>query len=338
MNLHYTLMNHARSFFFTSIVSIVAFGYWGSGAAREAPAKESAAPATPAVSATSVVAATQAAAPTKAIAIEHFRYPGPLAGVVARVDLSKVNVKVALADPRDPDGDGPNVGQLDTTTQAAHRHNFDLAMNASFFAVTKSREVDGKKVGYFVGNGGQPVGWHVSDGKVVTTPADIKLRSALVITKDGNVSIREKLTEMPGDVQFAVSGNAVMLLQGEVKGSVLDLIRHPRSAVGVSEDGKTLLLVAVDGRQDKVVPKACGGEDCPPHSRGVSMGELGELMKKLGAYTALNLDGGGSTALVARDPATGAHMLMNRPSDRTVMGLPVLMERAVIDVIGVTIK
>ena len=71
--------------------------------------------------------------------------------------------------------------------------------------------------------------------------------------------------------------------------------RHPRSAVGISRDSTTLYLVAVDGRQKSSV--------------GMSLDELARAMIALGAYDALNLDGGGSTALVVGDS------VVSSPSD-----------------------
>ncbi len=62
---------------------------------------------------------------------------------------------------------------------------------------------------------------------------------------------------------------------------------HPRTAIGRTADGSTLLVV-VDGRQDI--------------SRGVSLSELGRILIEAGAVDALNLDGGGSsTFVVGRD-------------------------------------
>jgi exopolysaccharide biosynthesis protein len=71
--------------------------------------------------------------------------------------------------------------------------------------------------------------------------------------------------------------------------------RHPRTAAGLRGDG-TLLLVTVDGRQ-------------PELSVGMTIDELASLMRELGADTALNLDGGGSTTMVV------AGKLVNSPSD-----------------------
>ncbi|GBC96513.1 hypothetical protein HRbin16_02319 [bacterium HR16] len=71
--------------------------------------------------------------------------------------------------------------------------------------------------------------------------------------------------------------------------------RHPRTAVGVTSDGK-LLLVTVDGRQ--------------PMSGGMTLYELAQLMKGLGATDAINLDGGGSTTLAIR-----GGLVVNSPSE-----------------------
>jgi Phosphodiester glycosidase len=62
--------------------------------------------------------------------------------------------------------------------------------------------------------------------------------------------------------------------------------RHPRTLAGVRADGR-LLLVTVDGRR-------------PGWSAGVTLAEAARVMRSLGAREALNLDGGGSTAMAVR--------------------------------------
>jgi hypothetical protein len=74
-------------------------------------------------------------------------------------------------------------------------------------------------------------------------------------------------------------------------------VQHPRTTVGLSEDGRTLYLVAMDGRTGPV------GMTCP---------DLAIFMRDLGAHWALNLDGGGSTTMwiegegVVNDPSDGS--------------------------------
>ncbi|MFQ6606662.1 MAG: phosphodiester glycosidase family protein [Fidelibacterota bacterium] len=71
---------------------------------------------------------------------------------------------------------------------------------------------------------------------------------------------------------------------------------HPRTAVGYRSNGELILLV-VDGRQVS--------------SRGVDLNELATILLDLGCYEALNLDGGGSSALVVNGN------LLNRPAGGT---------------------
>jgi exopolysaccharide biosynthesis protein len=86
--------------------------------------------------------------------------------------------------------------------------------------------------------------------------------------------------------------------------------RHPRTMAGVRRDG-SLLLVTVDGRR-------------PGWSAGVTLREGARVMRSLGAHHALNLDGGGSTAMAVRgrtvnlpsDPAG------ERPVSDAIMVLP----------------
>ncbi len=257
---------------------------------------------------------------------ERFSLPGPVAGVVVRVDLgdARVRVKVALADDRDPDGDGPCVGQLDTTSNAARKQDFQIAMNASFFAVPVTREFNGKKISYFAANCGYPVGWHFSAGRLIAAPSGDKFRAAIIVHEDGKVTLAAGVRQLPADTRFAVSGNALVLAQGKPVAAAIDILRHPRSAVGLSADAKTLILVAVDGRQEK-------------HSRGVTLAELAAIMQNFGADSAINLDGGGSTSLVLKDPATGVFAIANKPSDQAALSLPLSVERPVIDIIGIQI-
>lgn len=270
-----------------------------------------------------VVGGTQDAPTPGPLTLQRFAYPGPVAGVVARVDLRdpRVEVKLVLAD-ESAAGTPGCTGRLEVPSAVARRHGFAAAINASYFRA-ETKEVAGRKVPYFVGNCGTPVGWHVSEGRIRTRPSEATIQATLVVHPGGRVTMHRRLEQMPPDARCAVSGNSMALADGLVAVEPGGP-RHPRTAVGLSRDGATLLLVAVDGRQD--------------HSRGVTLAELGELMKGLGAHQAINLDGGGSSALVLQDPASGVHAVANRPSERSAdyPGLP--LERPVVDVLGVRIQ
>ncbi|MEW9550825.1 phosphodiester glycosidase family protein [Nonomuraea sp. NPDC050783] len=103
-----------------------------------------------------------------------------------------------------------------------------------------------------------------------------------------------------GAVKAAVGGNWVLLKDGVVQNST-DPAAHPRTAVGFSADGRKMYLLTVDGRQ--------------ADSRGVTLNELAAMMADLGAANALNLDGGGSSTLLAREPGSAEVQVENSPSD-----------------------
>jgi hypothetical protein len=85
-------------------------------------------------------------------------------------------------------------------------------------------------------------------------------------------------------------------------GSWYDVL-NPRTAIGLSPDNRTLILFTADGR-------GAGG------SYGLTGSEMADiLINDYGAYNVLNLDGGGSTTIAMKDPATGTPRIMNTPSD-----------------------
>lgn len=73
-------------------------------------------------------------------------------------------------------------------------------------------------------------------------------------------------------------------------------LRHPRTAVAYDPDGPTLWVMVVDGRQGS-------------YSSGMTLAELTDALFATGAAEALNLDGGGSSVMLAQGRT------MNRPSD-----------------------
>lgn len=75
---------------------------------------------------------------------------------------------------------------------------------------------------------------------------------------------------------------------------------HARTAVGVSHGGRVVILVVADGYH-------------PGVSEGLSASDTGKVLRAAGAVRGMFLDGGGSSTLVARDPA-GRPALLNRPA------------------------
>ncbi|GIG89376.1 phosphodiester glycosidase family protein [Plantactinospora endophytica] len=108
-------------------------------------------------------------------------------------------------------------------------------------------------------------------------------------------------------LRAAIGGNRVLVRDG-VPQEIGDVNPEPRTAVGFSADGRKMYLLTVDGRQ--------------ADSRGVTLTELGRMMAQLGAHDALNLDGGGSSTLLAREPGQSAVRVENSPSDGSERPVP----------------
>ncbi|WP_063729538.1 phosphodiester glycosidase family protein [Streptomyces sp. RTd22] len=108
----------------------------------------------------------------------------------------------------------------------------------------------------------------------------------------------------------AVSGRELLVVDGEPVGHEGEgnNTAAPRTAVGFSRDGRTMQILTVDGRQ--------------ADSGGVSLTELGLMMKDAGSYSALNLDGGGSSTLLAREPGSDMGRVENSPSDGSERPVP----------------
>ena len=106
-------------------------------------------------------------------------------------------------------------------------------------------------------------------------------------------------TLVGGWPRLIVNGESIADSVDRVEGTFprFSVTRHPRTGVGFSRDSSTLYLVTVDGRSES--------------SSGMSLAELAALMRALGIYQGMNLDGGGSTTMVIRG------RVVNSPSDST---------------------
>ena len=103
------------------------------------------------------------------------------------------------------------------------------------------------------------------------------------------------------NVQTAISGGAILVKNGEIPKFSSNISgSHPRTALGISKDSKTLYLITVDGRMKSSI--------------GMTQTELAEFLIEKNIYNALNLDGGGSTTMVAQKLGDTSISVINSPS------------------------
>jgi hypothetical protein len=152
----------------------------------------------------------------------------------------------------------------------------------------------------------------VVNGRIATTRGKLSsgqpIKGQLLIGRGDSATLLRKLPKgtpikidrwLEGRPQMAISGNHFLVHDGIIR-AVDDREMHPRTAVGVDADTGEVLVLVVDGRQQG--------------SRGYTMVELADLMIDLGADEAINLDGGGSSTMVAKN-RDGEVRVLNKPSD-----------------------
>jgi len=164
-----------------------------------------------------------------------------------RVDLTEPNLRVTAA----PGGTDSNGKTVSVKVSSFVRDNGLLAgINALPFDTVSETEGEPRiNVGIVIAN------------SIMLSPPH-KSYNALVFYKDGHAAIEAQSEIKDFDnIENAVGGFYRILEQGELVQRVLDLSasvgdkhpRHPRSAAGISANGKYLYLLVIDGRQLKSI-------------------------------------------------------------------------------------
>jgi len=209
---------------------------------------------------------------------------------IAEIDMSApgLDFKVTPSNGALPGDTTPQ-----TTRAFATQEGAQLAINANFFSSAGSGQY-------------HTLGLSVSNGDAYS-PFQSGFLDALNVSPDNVASIIRATSSSgfghnpPTTLYNAVGGNTRLVLGGANVAND-DPAVHPRTAAGVTADGK-LLLFTVDGRN-------------PGHSGGLTFREMADVLIRWGARFAINLDGGGSTTFVMDDPTTEVN-------DVQVMNVPV---------------
>lgn len=201
-------------------------------------------------------------------------------GHAVRIDLKAEGIRL-LATP----GNGDAAGETDglKTSTFLTKYKLQVAVNAAPYGPIHAVEDKPQNV----------AGIQVSGGRLISETEGSY--PAILFTRDNKATIAAPPFNLAG-IENAVGGFHIVLKKGEVLEGNKDV--HPRTAAGVSADGRTLILLVVDGRQKD-------------YSLGLTTGEVGTWLKELGCSEAINLDGGGTTTLVTDDK--GKATIVNRP-------------------------
>ncbi|MDR1239239.1 MAG: phosphodiester glycosidase family protein [Treponema sp.] len=227
-----------------------------------------------------------------------------------RVDLHEPALRIVVYAASAPDNAGGTVPGI-RVSSFVRRYGLLAGINAAPFDLVSGRE-------------GEPLtvaGLIIAEGMLRFPPNP--RYGALVFYAGGGAAIRGQ-GELGGmeTIENAVGGFHLLLADGRLSERALRLAagssnpRYPRSAAGLSADGRYLYLLAIDGRR--------------PGSAGATEAETAIILRQLGAAGGLNLDGGGSTAMALRFP-DGKVRPVNIPIHGGIPG----RERAVASCLGI---
>ncbi len=116
------------------------------------------------------------------------------------------------------------------------------------------------------------------------------------------VKLELSATPSLDNIKTAFGGGTMLIKNGEIAPITHNISGYnPRTAIGTDKTGKFVYLVTVDGRTSS--------------SKGATLSQLAEIMMEFGCYNALNLDGGGSTNLVAKTAFNSDLHSLNTPTE-----------------------
>ena len=201
-----------------------------------------------------------------------------------------------------------------STTEFLEKHKLQVAINGDGYVHVNPALVSGVSCpdGRDLLN---PNSYSASQGVVYSQRRSVD-QPIMYINQKGRTSF----DELQGTVYNAISGDRWLVKKGKIPVGLESTVLEPRSAVGVSENGRWMLLIVVDGRQ-------------PGYSEGCTLTELADMLIKYGgAYNAINLDGGGSSAMVIEKD--GKAEVLNSPIEGGIAG----RQRYVANHLGIWIK
>lgn len=235
--------------------------------------------------------------------------PRPLRIHFLRVDLRDPRIEPCVVVAPDPDGKGPAEAVLTAPqTLAGRAPGLLAAVNANAFSYLADPSALERLGGWIAGKPVDMAGLVVVDGVV---------RSA---GKSGRVPFWFDAARAPHlgapargvRIEQAVADWGTLLVTGGKVIATPNTTLHPRTLAGFDPSRRWLLLAVIDGRWAGV-------------SEGMSLRESAALMKSRGCSEAVNLDGGGSSILLQREPDQPGLKVINHPSDGRPRPIPVML-------------
>lgn len=232
--------------------------------------------------------------------------PRPLKIHFLKVALTASALEVIALPGEDPDGAGPAESRLSMPMDLFVKHRALAAVNANAFAGLPVDKTSGPD--WFEG---RPIDIHgtvVSGGKVISPVEANRTSFWLNAVQKPHIGTPANMSTV---AEAVADWFSPLIIDGRMIPDSADRVLHPRTALGFDNTGAWLLLVVVDGRQ-------------PGFSEGVSLFELASLLLSEGCSQSINLDGGGSSIMLIREPGKEVRTV-NSPSGKTHRPVPVML-------------
>jgi exopolysaccharide biosynthesis protein len=200
------------------------------------------------------------------------------------------------------------------TSEFLERHGMQIAINGDGYTYVNPASVPGISCpeGHDLFN---PNSYAASRGKVYSQRMNAS-RPIMYINRKNDVTYNKP----KGAIYNAISGDRMLVEKGKPVAGLDSTTLQPRTAVGTNGNGRWMVMIVVDGRQ-------------PGYSEGCTLKELADMLIKFGGvYNAINLDGGGSSAMVIEKD--GKADLLNSPIEDGIAG----RERKVANHLGIEIR
>ncbi|GKV69310.1 hypothetical protein NCCP2716_18080 [Sporosarcina sp. NCCP-2716] len=136
--------------------------------------------------------------------------------------------------------------------------------------------------------------------------------------KGDTVSISYSVDKEWNDAKFMLASGPLLVQNGKV-----DMTIDPNSEKARQRTARTAVATDKTGQYVYLVTADSGLRGT---SSGMTMAEFAKHLVSIGAYNALNLDGGGSTTMVTRKPGNTYPTLANRPSGSTERSVAAILE------------
>ena len=232
--------------------------------------------------------------------------PRPIKIHYLKVALTAAALEVFAIPGDDPDGPGPAESRLTLPMDLFRKYNALAAVNANAFAGLPGDKASGPD--WFEGRAVDIHGTVVSGGKVISPMEDNRTSFWLDVVQKPQIGTPASMAV----VEEAVADWFSLLLKdSRIIPDPADHALHPRTAAGFDNTRTWLLLIVVDGRQ-------------PGFSEGVSLHELAQIFQSQGCTQSVNLDGGGSSIMLVREPGKDPRTV-NSPSGKIHRPVPVML-------------